>query len=601
MCGIFGIVGARAAAEEVAVRAIEAMRHRGPDGSGVYAWPGGALGHGRLAIYDTSGQGAQPMSAAGLTLVFNGAIYNFRELRAELAAAGYVFHSQSDTEVVLAAWRHWGPQCVCRFNGNWAFLLLDEPAGKLYACRDRLGIKPLYYLNLSGGIRAFASEPKAFRSLPHWQPKLHAGRLYEFLVYGWQNHAPGADCWEGVASLPPGSRMVYDLYTGAAQQETYYDPEHTPALSPKDISLPEAAAHLKDLLADAVALRLQADVPVALTLSGGIDSSSIAGFAPSGTAAFAACFTEPALDERPYVQAVAELRQLRLHAVYPTAQYLWDNLSALTRYHDAPLGSAAVAAHRQLLGQLREAGYKVVLSGQGADELLAGYDKFYAPYLKNLVRRAPAAAGRELAGILLRGQWPAAELLSRLGLYLWPSSPQRPPWLSATLEAEAAAYSQPFARSADADVRACSINLMREVGLPALLHNEDRNAMSHGLESRLPFLDYRVVDFALSLPDVYKIRNGIRKYVLREAARERLPPLVYNRYRKLGFATPQAQWLKDAWPALAPEVSALAHHYPQYFTAELPHWAQQTIRRGRPAALAALWRVVAAGRFIGAQ
>jgi asparagine synthase (glutamine-hydrolysing) len=568
---------------------------------GVYAWPGGALGHGRLAIYDTSEQGAQPMSAGGLTLVFNGAIYNFQELRQTLTVAGYRFRSRSDTEVVLNAWRHWGPQCVHRFNGNWAFLLLDEPAGKLYACRDRLGIKPLYYLRLHGGALAFASEPKAFGGLLHGQPKLHVGRLYDFLAHGWQNHAPGADWWEGVTPLAPGSRLACDLDTGQFQQEIYYDLAQTPALSPADLSMPEAAAHLKELLADAVALRLQADVPVALALSGGVDSSAIAGFAPAGTAAFAACFTEPALNELPYVQAVAELRRLKLHTCYPTAHYLWQHLSTLTRYHDAPLGSAAVVAHHQLLGELRQAGYKVVVSGQGADELLAGYDKFYAPYLKGLVLRAPAALGRELAGILLRRQWPAAELLRRLGAYFLQEQNPRPAWLSPTLAAAAAASSMPFARSADVDVRACSINLMREVGLPALLHNEDRNAMAHGLESRLPFLDYRIVAFALSLPDDYKIRYGIRKYLLREAARERLPQQVYTRYRKLGFATPQAQWLKEAYAVLAPEIAALPKQYPEYFAPELPRWAQEAVSRGRPADLATLWRIIAAGRFIVLQ
>lgn len=571
------------------------MRHRGPDGQGLYLWPQSVLGHARLAIFDTHPRGAQPMAAAGLQLVFNGAIYNFRALRAQLADYGYRFFTETDTEVILAAWQHWGADCVQRFNGQWALAVLDETQQKLFCCRDRYGIKPLYYTN-TNGLFAFASETKAFWAIPGWEAVPSQARVYEFLAYGWQNHHSDHSFYEGVWRLPPGSMLTLDLDTRQVHIATYYQPGDTMSpLRVQDISLPEAIAGVRQRLEEAIACRVAADVPVAMSLSGGIDSSAIAGLAPVALPAFTACFREAGLDELPFVEAVARRRNLQVHRCYPDADYLWLNLESITHYHDEPLGSAAVAAHHQLLQQLRQSGYKVALSGQGADEILAGYDKFYLPHLKSLWRTAPCRAVAELVGAAQRAQWSAEEVVRRLWAYWRPSAHTSLRWLSDAARPDEA---QLFKRATDLDIRACSIHLMREVGLPALLHNEDRNAMSHGIESRLPFLDVALVEYCLALPDAYKIRGGIRKYLLREAARDQLPPEVYKRYRKLGFATPQTAWLKAEYPRLEPDLQALSADYPHYFSGQLVPWSRQVAGSADAQQGAALWRVVALGRWL---
>ena len=546
MCGIYGQIAdlPRRILIENAQRAVQSLAHRGPDGEGVIAGEGYCLAHRRLAVFDTSDLGAQPMTGWGRTVVFNGAIYNFEELREELADYGYQFRSRTDTEVILAAYDRWGPDCFSRFNGMWALAMINPVTGEIVLSRDRFGIKPLYY-SVTGGL-TFASEPKLVANTVGKTPEIDRRVAAEFLAFGWQDHRPEA-IYSGVLQLAPGHYATATLKQPARLQITkYYDLTSVPDRPSAGTSRSDAIARLRELLIDSVRLRSRSDVGSSVTLSGGIDSSSIAGIIAHSLqlrpTTFSALFPGDAVDESPYVEAVCRQHDLPNVALKPKYGEVISDFLAAQNAQDQPIASLAVVVHYQLMRIIQASGERVLLNGQGADETGAGYDKFYLPYLREALHSRPLSGLGMVAHYLARQPLDPGKTFSRLTRI---ASPQAARDRAITGEWFAHGATQPFVRSGDADVRATSINLLREVGLPVLLRHEDRNTMAFGLESRAPFMDHRVVEHLLAMPAEWKIHRAIRKYAIRRACQDVLPAKVLHRHKKLGFPTPSARWMEQ--------------------------------------------------------
>src|SRR5438067_245446 len=392
MCGISGVVAlGRPSERETAAAMARELDHRGPDGDGLYADEAGvALGFRRLAIIDLSDAGMQPFASddGAFQLVHNGEIYNYRELRAELETLGHRFRSATDTEVVLRGYEQWGEQCVERFNGMWAFALWDGRRRALYCSRDRFGVKPFYF-RWDGARFVFASEPKAFRADPTTllEPNLRAVR--EYVEQGYADH-PADTFYTEIEQLPPAHSLTLDQ--DGIHVRRYWEVE------PRD-PLPDAATAVRELFVDSVRLRLRSDVPVGTCLSGGIDSSAIActvdlllrteaeNAKPVGERqkTFTAYFEQPGFDERPYARAVVGQTQAEPHWVSFDEANLVDVLPQIVESQDEPFGSTSIVAQWYVMRAAKEAGLTVMLDGQGADEILAGYHGYFGPYFADLL------------------------------------------------------------------------------------------------------------------------------------------------------------------------------------------------------------------------
>jgi asparagine synthase (glutamine-hydrolysing) len=495
-------------------------------------------------------------------IVFVGEIYNYLELREELARLGESFSSRCDTEVILAAWRAWGRDCVSRFNGMFAFVLYDRARNRLFAARDRFGVKPLYYWVSPRGQLAFASEIKQFAVLEGWRPVLNGQRAYDFINWSLFDHT-AETLFQGVRQLRGGeyvSASLAELAEGVRPQRWY-------RLTPRPTQGDPVRAY-RELLEDAVRLRLRADVPVGSCLSGGLDSSSLvcvangqlreAG-AQSVQRTFSARSSDPRFDEGRFIDAVVRHTGVPNAQVEPPAAQLFEELPQLVWHQDEPFGSTSIYAQSHVFKLAAENGVKVMLDGQGADEQLAGYPSFHAARFGNLARglrlmtllSEMRAVGRGLprhqvlayaASSLLPES--LRQLLRRLGNR---ASTHNPCLDMARLGAQPR---DPFlAHGAKAaSVEDLSVSQLLYTSLPMLLHWEDRDSMQHSIEARVPFLDYRLVELTLGLREEEKLSRGVTKRVLREAMRGVLPEEVRARTDKIGFATAEEQWLRRELP-----------------------------------------------------
>jgi asparagine synthase (glutamine-hydrolysing) len=502
-----------------------------------------------LSILDLSPGGAQPMvnPETGAALAFNGEIYNFLELRPELAALGWRFRSRSDTEVVLAALHYWGPaEAFRRFNGMWALAWFDPLTRTVVLSRDRAGEKPLYYASARGGL-LFASEIKTILALSRQRFELNDAVVAAYLEQALLEADDGT-FFRGIKRIPAAHYALIrlDKPTLGLEFSRYWEP------TPPDGELPPLnafAVQLREVLHDAVRIRLRSDVPVGVLLSGGIDSSAIAWamHAASGGAVrlLGAVSGDIRFDETPHMRRMAEhLRQpLELVTLDPAPEEALPLLERVTWHNDEPVGSFANVSHYMLMQRAREQGLTVVLSGQGADELLCGYKKYLAFHIRALVaQRRWGTAARTLASFGRN-----RTVLNQFSF------------------AEARAYMPGLLRRAGPDVRGerlrdvAAIDLGLRGGtvqqrqyldftrfsIPALTHFEDRMSMAHSREIRLPFLDPRLIDLLLPAPVEYKLANGWTKYALRLAMKDVLPPQITWRRDKRGFVNPQSEWLKE--------------------------------------------------------
>jgi asparagine synthase (glutamine-hydrolysing) len=609
MCGICGVValGRPAERETVAAMARE-LDHRGPDGRGSFADDAGvALGFRRLAIIDLSDAGNQPFASddGALQLLHNGEIYDYRELRGELESHGHRFRSATDTEVVLRAYEQWGDACVRRFNGMWAIALWDARRRRLFCSRDRFGIKPFVY-SWDGSRFAFASEPKAFRGDRATRLEANPRAVREYVEQGYTDHTDET-FFSGVLRLPPAHNLVVD--DRGLRTERYWSLEERDA--PAD-----PAEAVRETFVDALRIHLRSDVPVGTCLSGGIDSSAIAcgvdlllhteaeNAKPVGERqkTFTAYFELAGFDERPYARAVVAQTRAEPHWISFGDHELVNELPHIVEAQDEPFGSTSIVAQWHVMRAAREAGLTVMLDGQGADEILAGYHGFFGPFFADLLvhgrlreLRREVAAYRTLHGA---GAATAAVALAR------PFLPERVRRLARARSRGSAALLHPSLRAhapaPEANGAPYGDHLRRQLhliltsrGLPELLRYEDRNSMAHSLEARVPFLDHRLVELMFSLRATELIERGRTKAVLRRALGDILPPVVRDRNDKLGFVTPEQQWLRGRLGELAGDVFASQSFRERgWIDADAARTRLERHRRGELDAGFELWRAL---------
>lgn len=569
MCGIVGLMDLKGA-REVDLDLLHSMNqtqfHRGPDGEGIYAQPGVGLAHRRLAIIDLKG-GAQPMSTPDgrVTVTYNGEIYNFQDLRRELEALGYTFHTRCDTEVILYAWLAWGEECVKRFRGIFAFGLWDNRQKILFLARDQLGVKPLYYAQLRDGWLGFSSELKALKAHPGLERIIDLNALEDYFAYG---YIPDPrTIYRNAFKLPPGHTLTVKAGQPAPSPVSYWD-VHFAANA--ELSETEAAEALIERLREAVKLQLIADVPLGAFLSGGVDSSAVvalmAGLMDEPVEACSISFGDPAFNESEYAKEVAHRYKARhrIQQVDPNDFSLIDRLAGL--YDEPYADSSALPTYR--VCELARQKVTVALSGDGGDENFAGYRRYrWHVYEEKMRAWIPAAIRRPLFGVL--GQ-------------LYPKLDWAPKFLRAksTLEALARGSIEGYFHSVsimgdDLRARLYSAALWRELQgyhaaqvlyrhaenapdhplsrvqyldlktyLPGdILTKVDRASMAHALEVRVPILDHLLVEWLATLPPQFKLRGQEGKYIFKKALEPYLSESVLYR-PKMGFAVPLAAWFR---------------------------------------------------------
>ena len=547
MCGIAAIVGkGEFVPAETDLRGmLRRMAHRGPDAEGAWAWQKVLLGHRRLSIIDTAACSHQPMHYRDFSIVFNGEIYNYIELRDELRRAGHLFQTHSDTEVLLHAYEQWGEACLDRLRGMWAFIICDRKRHVLFCARDCFGIKPFYYRN-EGRFLAVASEIAPLLSLGG-KPRADMQTLANYLVSGLE------DCgdrtfFDGILQLPPGHKALLEVRTASLRVERYYS---LPAAAPGTIS----AAGFRQRLLESIRLHLRSDVPVGTCLSGGLDSSVVAaaasGFhAETAREPFAAVTGQPeseALDESRYAAQVVAKYGLAWHTVKPDYGKFARDIEKCLRHQGEPVGSPSVFLQYCVMEKAREAGLKVMLDGQGGDEILLGYERYHPIFLRMLLSqgRLLALARESLAAVANAGLSPWQLAFYTLYFLLDPMRSavlaRRHSFLTpAFLDAGLTAWRTSVRSYRDtATLQSDEISRFQ---LGHLLRYEDRNSMAHSIEARVPYVDRPTIEAALALPDDDKIRWGFRKYALRTVAASMLPRAIAWRRVKRGVEVYTEKW-----------------------------------------------------------
>ncbi len=587
MCGIVGIVDFRHPVDAATlIRMREALVHRGPDDAG--AWiendqtPHVGLAHRRLAILDRSAAGRQPLASADrrFVAVFNGEIYNYRELARELTALGHQFHSQTDTEVLLAAFIEWGEACVERFNGMWALAIWDDREHRLFLSRDRLGKKPLFY-RWNGTQLLFASEIKALAAHPDVTCTPDETMLGRF-VESFALPPAGRTMFAGIGQLPAAHSLTLDAH-GQLQQRRYWQLDPSNQIRLKNNG--EYIERFRELFDDAVRIRLRADVSVGSSLSGGLDSSLIVGTiaklrrtesAAAGQHTFSARFPDqPLFDEGPYIDAVVAHTGVTPHTIVPRADELVDQIRQLHWHQEEPFLSSSIFAQWEVMRRARHEQTIVLLDGQGSDELLGGYAPHLAFHLYDLARTGRwwrawneyrAVSRRQRA---LHAQFDGADQRAQMLSFsrVWSKLRQR--W---TAKPTTLSNSAPSPRGPNGLWQRLHADLTQTC-LPLLLRYVDRNSMAHGIEVRNPFLDYRLIEFAMAIPNDLKIRDGWSKWILREAGQGVLPEQVRTRTDKVAFITPEDDWLRGPLKPWASQILFGSR------LRELPNYPREKVER----------------------
>lgn len=572
MCGIAGIISLNKDCLNNIRKMTLSQKHRGPDSEG-HAFIGSitrifhsepnqklfkaseddflALGHRRLSIIDCTDNGIQPMydESSNLSITYNGEIYNYIELREELIKLGYKFNSQSDTEVILKSYKAWGANCFTKFNGMWSLAIWDGNKKNLVLSRDRFGIKPLHYALIDGSLY-FSSEIKAILSLDNMPRELNLSAAIDFLKYGLNDHN-NQTFFTNIYSFPPG------CFAEINPLDIKFEPTRFWSLQKKNNNnYSSPFKEFKNLLMNSIRLRMRSDVEVGSCLSGGLDSSSIVCIAneinksqnsEQKLKTFHSAFENPKFDERKWVNIVNEYVSSESHIVYPNAENFRNDLSKLIYAQEAPFGSASIYAQWKVMECANKHSIKVLLDGQGADEILCGYRKYYFFYFKYLIKNFKFL---KFLSVFLsfvfngdRGFWNLKEGKRYL-----------PKFFQSRLSKDFSNYLTKHGKSlwenrqidlsADENISERQIEDIEKYSLPSLLRYEDRNSMAWSIESRVPFLDYRVVQWSVHAPIRFKLSKGVTKYVLRKSLIELVPFEILDRRDKLGFVTAQEDWIK---------------------------------------------------------
>jgi len=650
MCGISGIVALNG--QPVDLRVLQRMNdvqaHRGPDGEGfIVSWPESngfcstflghtsqqrstpparvALGHRRLAILDLSDRGLQPMSAgaSGAWIVFNGEIYNHQELRSELEGRGRYFNTRTDTEVLLQSYLEWGEECLQRLDGMFAFAVWDGSRGRLFCARDRLGIKPFYYATPNDHF-IFASEIKGLLPFPGLKAAADDEAVMGFLMHGNCDYRERT-IFRDVQALPAAHALTIDVASRKVTRWCYWKPAPEPLVAGMDDST--RVATLREMLLDTTRSHLISDVRAGSCLSGGLDSSAVVGLIgkiwreqPADASAlgdrfdtFTSCYEYAELDERQYALQVANSVGATPHLVFPSASDFWESFGQMAWHQDMPFSGLSFYAQWRVMRAAKEAGVKVLLDGQGGDEVFGGYAKFRYAYLASLARagRVGTMAREAWASVLQRDlylldvrrgyRYLPNRLRSMLGVDSLLQRVLRADWDTA-IDHESTPATR-WWKHATSGRRADGWTTMQAVQvedilvdtLPLLLRMEDRSSMAFSIEARVPLLDHKLVEFGLSLPDHLKIQGGVSKFAVREATRGLMPEAVRSRRTKLGFAAPDGRWLDGQLRPMVTELIEGSLRCERFVDpAPLRQWYRSPASAGaNPEAYGSLFRVLA--------
>ncbi|MFC1806782.1 asparagine synthase (glutamine-hydrolyzing) [Candidatus Omnitrophota bacterium] len=598
MCGIAGIYNNSKTVNPLHIKEMtDKMRHRGPDDEGFLALNvktkefdsliGGDsridgqrietykkrshlfLGHRRLAIIDTSSMGHQPMSNKDgtLWLIFNGEIYNYIELREELCGLGYSFKSNTDAEVLLAAYETWGEDCLKRFNGMWAFVIYDRRRNILFGSRDRFGVKPLYYY-IDKDYFIFASEIKALL-LPFIKREVNPRAVFDYLVLGLEeNESEGF--YKNIHELKPSSNFIYDIGTHKISTENYYSLEYTDRWE----TFSESKSYkyiegIRELIFNAVNMRLRSDVPVGSCLSGGIDSSSIVCVVNNilkersleqvgkEQNVFTASFNDSLIDESNWAKIVVENTKTSWTKTLPNAKEFIKDLKDLIYTQDIPFGSTSIYAQYRVMKIAREKGVKVLLDGQGGDEVFTGYLPFHRAFFEEMIKNFSLLQSVKEFSNIHKGKKDMLLSLSKMFItkllplnYLkaaFRARKQMPRHLNNDFWALHSNRIEEKRGHATTSLNKMLHTYMSGPYLKSLLRYEDRNSMRFSIEARTPFADdIDLIEYLFSIPSVYKIHDGWSKFLLRQSMEGILPDAIKYRRDKIGFATPEYRWLNES-------------------------------------------------------
>lgn len=622
MCAIGGLLEYKPIDAAEFKKSLDLVRYRGPDGEG-FVFFGNvinsadfspamirgsnkkvnlAFGHRRLAILDLSNAGSQPMSAfERYWVVHNGEIYNYKELRIELEGRGHKFRSNTDTEVILHAYKEWGEECVSRFNGMWAFAVFDEQESTLFLSRDRFGVKPLYFARTSERF-GFASEIKQLRQLGFGTGRAHSELSARYL-YSANVDDTRSTLFDGIERLMPGESLTWKLGHPSSEPRIYS--HYSPQLGKFQGTYSDWSAKFGDILKNSVQLRLRSDVPAGSCLSGGLDSSTLVALvgevAPGfKQKTFTSRFKDPKFDEFRFAELVIDQVKAESHVVYPDLEILWrEDISKLTFHQDEPFQSTSIYAQWKVMELARSQGVKVLLDGQGADELLGGYHRYLPVFLGQFIRS---------------GRWGALasafQKMRRSGLIGGELRPER---ILASAMAHGVGLNNVRSRRMgnffrEGMVGSEMLNLppalgLREYlrhdllnGLQCRLRYEDRNSMAHSIEARTPFLDYRLVDHVLSGREEWFFEEGMTKAPMRTAFMGRLPESVRMRSDKMGFVTPEFKWYQDHHESLTKEL--LDQNSPLWVWMDRGKVAQSLTEKGLSGLGFAPWRWLSFKRWL---
>lgn len=556
MCGIHGLIDSSLNSDQVGHvlhQMAGATAHRGPDFTGFYTQDGAGLAHNRLSIIDLSSDGNQPMARGIYSIVFNGEVYNYLEIKKELEVLGVSFSSHSDTEVVLASYIQWGASCVNRFIGMWAFAIYNRQSGKLFCSRDRFGIKPFYYIH-SGSKFYFASEVKALRQTGVFRNSLNEEQVKRFVQLGWIAYR-SETMYAEVQQLQAACCLTFE--NGNVVENQYWEIPHEFT----SISDREAIDAFSDLFTNSLKLHIRSDVRIGATLSGGIDSSSIvSALLQRRIAHEIETFTvfydrKGEIDERPFVNELVQKygNQLKANYLKPNTEDVVSELDRFTHHQDFPIPGSSPISQYFIMKEIAKSGIKVILSGQGADDYLGGYMhayyRLYGSYLKRLrfgkaMREARYQIKYQKGDL---GHWQNVMKKSLAGLLFDENKLIALEFRRGNaFVCENDRFGIDYAIKNSEKVNAQHEAMMLYSNLPSLLHYEDRNSMAFSIESRVPFLDHRLVEFGFRLRPEFKIRDGMTKWILRESVADALPLKIKNRTDKVAFVTPgESKWLRN--------------------------------------------------------
>ena len=554
--------------------------HRGPDDEGLYSDKNCVLGHRRLAIIDLSVAGRQPFASEDqrYQLIYNGEIYNYIELRAELEKHGMIFRTKTDTEVLLKAYQYYGKQCLLKFNGMFAFVLYDRVDQTLFLARDRMGIKPLYYA-LQGSILYVASEIKAFRAIPGMSFSLNYHSLFDYLIFN-RTDVYEATFFNEIRRIPKGHYGTF--VRGSLKLVQWWNPDDF-WRNPLGDDLAGIKQRVREILVSAVKLRMRSDVPVGSCLSGGLDSSILIGIlyrqkeVQPGYPAFTASFPGHMLDETAYVDALNTRYPFKNLRTFPTAEKAHQALREFVYTNDEPTTNPSFFSQYEVMKLAKENGVTVLLDGQGGDENFAGYHYLHGFHWYGLLKSGRLArVVEELLKSIARRQDRSA--YQTLLFQIFPDAMRKNlllkslPYLEPDFFYEYIDHSRIY--NEFFQVEGLNHSLMRhfQYKLEHLLRMEDRNSMAFSLEARVPYLDHRLVEYVMRIPEALKINRGETKCIQKQCMGEFTVAQILKRTDKIGFGTPGEDWMDTArWRQTTKEnYHDLCRAYPEVFRAHKP-------------------------------